>query len=485
MKNNIKKVAVVIVSLALVFVLIKTAQAETYTADLTTGSTGAQVVSLQTLLEGKGFLVMPAGIAKGYFGSKTRTALIALQKSLGLPSTGYFGPMTRGRLNKGVQVSSLTVTTPDGGEIWAKGGYQTITWNAPQYFRATNVDIKLVPYYEQMQCPAGYVCMPVWHDTTTYPLAMSISVDQHAYVWKVGTYLDMSANLPNVGVSLIPQQTQAIPEGQYTIQICESGTNVCDSSDNAFTISKEQVVAPTVRVTSPNGGEFWQINSAHLISWTNTDMASTSKVDLYIMPIQKCPVSVTSRVAIDCGGLSVITLDKNIQTSSIYNWVAGTDVVNNYLPAGEYKVKICAAGTENCDYSDNTFNLVGTSTQTTVAVLAPNGGESVKIGQTLLVRWSTNNLLSSTNKFVISGIGPAIAVNESATTTSYSYALTIPTYGVAGDAMYALQPGQYKIKVSLYDGLPPVGRMFSNPLEQYGKIIAEDESDSFITVTNK
>jgi peptidoglycan hydrolase-like protein with peptidoglycan-binding domain len=59
------------------------------------------VANLQTFLEAKGFLTMPAGTAAGYFGGLTKQALIAFQKSVGLPDSGYCGPMTRAAINGG------------------------------------------------------------------------------------------------------------------------------------------------------------------------------------------------------------------------------------------------------------------------------------------------------------------------------------------------------------------------------------------------
>ncbi|MFA7193502.1 MAG: peptidoglycan-binding protein [Candidatus Paceibacterota bacterium] len=64
--------------------------------DLTLGSTGSDVVSLQTFLESKGKLTMPVGVSKGYFGQLTRQALASYQASVGIaPAVGYFGPITR------------------------------------------------------------------------------------------------------------------------------------------------------------------------------------------------------------------------------------------------------------------------------------------------------------------------------------------------------------------------------------------------------
>ena len=57
------------------------------------------VATLQTLLEGKGFLTMPQGVAKGYFGQLTKKAVAAYQQSIGLPGVGAVGPQTRAHLN--------------------------------------------------------------------------------------------------------------------------------------------------------------------------------------------------------------------------------------------------------------------------------------------------------------------------------------------------------------------------------------------------
>lgn len=62
------------------------------------GASGNDVISLQKFLEGKGFLTLPDGTVEGYFGNLTKQALILFQKSLGLPATGYCGPMTRAKI---------------------------------------------------------------------------------------------------------------------------------------------------------------------------------------------------------------------------------------------------------------------------------------------------------------------------------------------------------------------------------------------------
>lgn len=88
----------------------------TFTMDLTMGSTGAQVVALQDFLISKGYLVMPAGVAKGYFGALTRAALVKFQLANGIsPAVGYFGPITRAKVN------GMIVVTPGGPVVVVPG----------------------------------------------------------------------------------------------------------------------------------------------------------------------------------------------------------------------------------------------------------------------------------------------------------------------------------------------------------------------------
>lgn len=76
--------------------------------DLSVGSTGADVSALQSWLISKGFSIpaISSGAAQpGYFGQQTKTAVVAYQKSVSLPSTGFVGPLTRGVLNGSAPVA--------------------------------------------------------------------------------------------------------------------------------------------------------------------------------------------------------------------------------------------------------------------------------------------------------------------------------------------------------------------------------------------
>lgn len=77
-----------------------------FTRDLTIGSTGPDVTRLQQWLISKGYSI-PAG-ATGYFGVQTQAAVAAFQRvNLITPAVGYFGPITRAKVN-----SMLVIVVP-------------------------------------------------------------------------------------------------------------------------------------------------------------------------------------------------------------------------------------------------------------------------------------------------------------------------------------------------------------------------------------
>ena len=69
-----------------------------FAIDMTLGRSGVEVTNLQKFLINKGHSI-PAG-ATGYFGEQTRSALAQFQSQNGIsPAVGYFGPLTRGKVN--------------------------------------------------------------------------------------------------------------------------------------------------------------------------------------------------------------------------------------------------------------------------------------------------------------------------------------------------------------------------------------------------
>lgn len=250
--------------------------------------------------------------------------------------------------------SPLNIISPNGGEIWQKGTTQIIRWNAPYYFRATYADLRLVPYYQPCTgqvCPMGATQSSGAQTSMLYPyrapytIATNISINQNSYSWSVGAFIPVAGC--QAGYVCDPNP---IYDGQYTIQLCETGTDNCDSSNSPFTITSPTPLS-VLKVSSPNGGEVWQANSTHRISWSVTDSANVNApFDIYLDQANIYCITTP------CG--STYVLDRNIMTSTIYNWIVATDINNVQIPAADYRVRVCVAGsTTNCDSSDIAFTI--------------------------------------------------------------------------------------------------------------------------------
>lgn len=96
-------------------------------AQVSYGSKGADVKTMQTLLISLGYNVGPKG-ANGKFGSKTRTAVIQFQKDQKLPGKlGYFGPNSWTALLKATQKKKAADRASKGLRIQA--GFVRQNWN--------------------------------------------------------------------------------------------------------------------------------------------------------------------------------------------------------------------------------------------------------------------------------------------------------------------------------------------------------------------
>ncbi len=97
----------------------------TFTRDLTIGATGADVTALQNWLLGKSYAI-PAG-ATGYFGSQTQAAVARFQVSAAItPAAGYFGPITRAKVNA-MAGGTMTGGTTTVGGVTLSGGEASLT----------------------------------------------------------------------------------------------------------------------------------------------------------------------------------------------------------------------------------------------------------------------------------------------------------------------------------------------------------------------
>ncbi len=287
----------------------------TFSRNLSVGASGSDVISLQDFLETGGFLKMPQGVAKGYFGQLTRKALIAYQTSVRISATGYFGPITRGRLNgkEGNSTPSITVYSPSGGSL-NRGSIEQITWLNAQ---AGSVDIYLKAPLPPPLPSSGSVVF-------SNPGSLIVqNVSGTAYSWIVG-------------------QTTAgdISFGDYKIVVCKAGTTLCGESDLYI-----HIIPPPVQVRYPNGGENLQQGLQATITWSGGKNVS-DKYEIFLIPQQ-------------CTGPQCWKLISAAPTSGSgsYAWSVGTVAVVGTVSGGNYYVRVCYAGSGYCDSSDAPFTI--------------------------------------------------------------------------------------------------------------------------------
>jgi hypothetical protein len=448
------------------------AQNFTFSKDLSVGRSGSDVASLQSWLISNGYdisAISNGSAQKGYFGSQTRLALIRFQNDHGIPGTGYFGPLTRGWINKGGNsAKSLTIVSPNGNETFIRGNTQVIIWTGTPGVLNQSGNILLAPEVPACAKPTQPIrCMIMVR--APYKIASNVSLSNQSYSWRVGD------NVNN----------ETIPDGKYSVQICSTDSSVCDTSDSEFTIisgtvssqtpSINGIDAPTAlavnqlgtwsvratdpqnstlsyqvdwgdnpmmfqcpsgytclpsasavmpqgstfthsysspgtyvvrftvtnslgysnsssvtvnvtspytityRVISPNGGEVWAPNSAQQIKWSTIGYDSDAKIDIYLDQTKPTTIYCITTPCPQPPLHAPYLLDKNISIYTVYNWLVATDINNALIPDGEYKVRICLAGTtSNCDSSDLPFTIqTGSVGVGPLRITSPNGGEHI------------------------------------------------------------------------------------------------------------
>lgn len=272
---------------------------------------------------------------------------------------GFTGPVPNAQWGSGklrmlradLQAPSVTVTSPNGGESWAIGSVHAITWTATDNMGVTSVDI-------------------AWSANnggswTTLSLG---EVNDGSYSW----------TLP------------ASPTAQALVRVTArdaAGNSTADPSNALFSVV--DLMAPSVTVNAPNGGESWVGGSVHDITWTAIDNVAVSSVDI-------------AWSANNGGSWTNVSLGE--ANDGVYSWTVPAQASTQAL------VRVTgrdAAGNATADASNMAFTVVANQPPQ-VTLSAPNGGGVVIEGASVDITWN------ATDDIAVTSIDLAYTTNDGA-----------------------------------------------------------------------
>jgi len=128
---------------------------------------------------------------------------------------------------------------------------------------------------------------------------------------------------------------------------------------------------PGYWITSPNGGEIWEIGTEVNITWDTQNSPEDVNISLYK------------------DGSHEKTVTQATDNDGEYTWV----VDGNLTPGADYTVRIKnTADDDNRDYSDFTFSIIEGNNTPDITVLSPNGGETWDLGAEVVITWESVNI---------------------------------------------------------------------------------------------
>ena len=133
-----------------------------------------------------------------------------------------------------------------------------------------------------------------------------------------GFYYDMDDSTPDTWTSSSEKYfTVSSGTHSFYIKAKDDDGAFSDIADRSFT-----VVNPSMNITSPNGGESWQLGTTHTITWNSSNAGNYVKIDLY-----------------QSGSYSATIASSTLNDGS-YSW----SIPTTYTASSSYKVKITDTG---------------------------------------------------------------------------------------------------------------------------------------------
>lgn len=345
--------------------------------------------------------------------------------------------------------SSITVISPNGGEFWESGTQQAITWtsvnvstvtisyydkNSSPTVIATNVDASLGTYtwtLPNRTIPSLFVGVASTEDpenvfdlsdasfTITLAPRISIQSPNGGEVWTAGstrmitwtssTVTDLMIEYSTDGdnwTTIVSSVSAALGSYEWTVPEIESTgcvvrissndvPGINDVSDAPFIVT----FAPSITITSPNGGEAWIAGTQHDITWTSTNVAS---VNIEYSTEDQTWTQIAAGLDAGTGAYTWTVPD----TPTSYSSIRITSVDN----------------AEIYDVSDDSFAILPPPS---IIVVSPNGGENWTAGTTRNITWTSVSVGSVKLEYTTDGETWTSITNDTSAATG-AYAWTLP-----------------------------------------------------------
>ena len=308
--------------------------------------------------------------------------------------------------------AGLTLTAPNGSEVWTVSSAQNITWATV----GTAANVKL-----EYSTDGG----------TTYPNVITTSTSNTgSYSWTVADAISTSVRV---------KVTDA------------ADADASDASDGNFKIRG------ALLLTAPNGTEGWQINTTQNVTWTRTGSLLNVKLEYSTNGFAD---ELQTVVIIASTPADPAPADNN----GVYGWLIPD------APSATVKVRVSDASDATVsDISNGNFSIKGS-----VTMVSPNGGEVWVVGENRNITWTKFGAIAnvkleySTDGGTTYPVGNLITASTAAASLSYSW--TVPDaistqvrvrISDASDATVNDQSdGNFKIRGSIAVGAPNGGEIW-------------------------
>ncbi len=284
------------------------------------------------------------------------------------------------------KIASLVVTSPNGGENYQTGSSQTISWSASSNISSVNIDLSTDNGLNWINLSTGY----------------NAAQD---FSWTVGNN----------------------PSSQALIRVTDaSNNNIKDESDAIFAIE-------LLQVTSPNGGEFFLVDSTVNITW-NSNSVNNVKLEY----------------STNNGLVWQNIIASTPAAPQSYSWTVPN------TPSADVIVRISDADNASAvitDNSDTTFTI------STLYLKSPNGGESFSVNTQQTILWSAHSSVNSVTLEYTTNNGTSWnTISSSVTASDQSYQWTIPN-ATTNQALVRITDNNNTSVSDQSDGLFSIGSM--------------------------